>query len=293
MREMIAIISYQEVRYNCEMNEAFPENFDKLSSGEGSIREMGKAAVIASDDLSLHARMIERAMSMLDYMAKRHVNSNEDELTLQMLAVRLFNSGASSMKLLMGGYYQSAVMIMRDILETTFLLDYFHTHRDQIAVWRGCDERKRFREFGAMKIRIALDDRDGYTERKREVAYQLLCELGSHPTYKGFRMLMAKGSDVANVGPFFELSSFEAVLSELAKIMMQAGAQFRFFGEKDKNLTDYHIMIDYLKIQADWSERFFGHKMDRSAIASIQAMITRPHENLAIRWADRFFWRHK
>jgi hypothetical protein len=39
----------------------------------------------------------------------------------------------------MGGYYQSTVMLMRDILETTFLLDFFH----KIAVWRACDEKKR------------------------------------------------------------------------------------------------------------------------------------------------------
>jgi hypothetical protein len=42
---------------------------------------------------------------MLDYMAKPHAHVEEDDLTLQMLATRLFNSGASAMKLIMGGYY--------------------------------------------------------------------------------------------------------------------------------------------------------------------------------------------
>jgi len=41
----------------------------------------------------------------------------------------IFNSGASAMNLLMGGYYQSAVMLMRDILETTFLLIFFYSNR--------------------------------------------------------------------------------------------------------------------------------------------------------------------
>jgi hypothetical protein len=161
----------------------FPQNFDLLAGGEDKIRALSKAAIEASEDLSLHARMIERAMNMLDYMSKRCPHSGEDELVLQMLAARLFNSGASAMKLLMGGYYQSTVMVLRDIFETTFLLDYFHGNRDQIAVWRNCDEKKRNREFGAMKIRIAPDDRDGFTERKREAAYNLLCQLGTHPTY--------------------------------------------------------------------------------------------------------------
>src|SRR5450432_2651862 len=234
----------------------FPQNFDLIASGEDQIRQLSKAAIEASENLSLHAHMIERAMSMMDHMAKRRPHSDEDDLVLQMLAARLFNSGASAMKLLMGGFYQTAVMVMRDILETTFLLDYFHSNSDKIAVWRACDEKKRNREFGAMKIRIALDDRDGFTERKREATYNLLCQLGTHPTYKGFQMLQAKGSDKVIVGPFFELASLDAVLSELAKTIMQAGAQTRH-AEK-LTLDDYRLSLDYLTTQADWSDHFFG-----------------------------------
>jgi hypothetical protein len=47
----------------------FPENFDLLAGGEDQIRQLSKAAIENSKDLSLHARMIERAMSMLDHMA--------------------------------------------------------------------------------------------------------------------------------------------------------------------------------------------------------------------------------
>jgi hypothetical protein len=249
----------------------YPKNFDLLSAGEDKICALSKAAIEASEDLSLHAAMIERAMNVLDYMAKRRPHSDEDELVLQMLAARLFNSGASAVKLLMGGYYQSAVMIMRDILETTFLLDFFHSNHDQIAIWRGCTEKQRVSKFGASKIRIALDDRDGYTERKREAAYNLLCQLGTHPTYTGFQMLQAKGSDLVIVGPFFEPVSLEAVLSELAKTIMQAGSQTRHAEERD--ITDYRLSIDYLIMQADWSDHFFGTKTDRSKIDFIRRTV--------------------
>src|SRR6267143_5579586 len=62
----------------------------------GPDQQLSKAAIEASEDLSLHARMIEGALSMLDHMARRRPHSDEDDLVLQMLAARLFNSGASA-----------------------------------------------------------------------------------------------------------------------------------------------------------------------------------------------------
>ena len=50
---------------------------------------------------------------------------------------------------------------------------------------------------------------------------------GTHPTFTGFQMLQSKGSNLINVGPFFEAASLDAVLSELAKTIMQAGGQAR------------------------------------------------------------------
>lgn len=81
--------------------------------------------------------MIERAMSMLDRFAKHHEHRHEDELVLQTLAATLFNSAASAMALTMRGSYQGPVALMRDMLETTFLLDFMWTFPDQIAA----DER--------------------------------------------------------------------------------------------------------------------------------------------------------
>jgi hypothetical protein len=114
-----------------------------------------------------------------------------------------------------------------------------------------------------MKIRIALDDRDCFTERKREAAYQLLCRLGSHPTYTGFQMLQAKGSNLVIIGAFFEPASLDAVLSELAKTIMQAGSQAGH--AEERNITDYRMSLDYLSTQADWSDHFLGFNAARQS----------------------------
>lgn len=46
-------------------------------------------------------------------------------------------------------------------------------------------------------------------------------------------MLQSNGSNLINVGPFFELASLDAVLSELANTIMQAGSQARHAKERD------------------------------------------------------------
>jgi hypothetical protein len=53
---------------------------------------------------------------------------------LQVPAAPLINCGASAKKALIGGFYQSAVMIMRDILKTMFRFEFFHSRRYPTAV---------------------------------------------------------------------------------------------------------------------------------------------------------------
>jgi hypothetical protein len=83
----------------------------------------------------------------------------------------------------------AVIMLQRDLLEVSFLLDYFGSNREHIAEWRACSESERNERFGAFRIRTTLDDRDGFTERKREEHYKLLCTLGAHASYPGFELL--------------------------------------------------------------------------------------------------------
>jgi hypothetical protein len=38
-------------------------------------------------------------------------------------------------------------------------------------------------------------------------------------------------------------------------------------------LEDYRLSLDYLTTQGDWSDRFFGSKVDRARIAEIRNII--------------------
>lgn len=242
-----------------------PENLVLLHNGEEELRNKTIEAIEASENLSAHIALIEVSMDLLDYFIRHYKNENEDQLAIQCLGIRLFNSAASILKLIFSGYYQDAAKILRDILETAFLLDYFRLDCTHVAEWHACDEDSRNKKFAPVKIRKALDARDGFTERKREKAYKILCNLAAHPTPQGFRMLTPIPGGDALCGPFYEESAMKACVEELAKLMVQVGELFEcFFDMKAK--ADGLMKMAFLEEKGKWIEKFFGRKFDAQKI---------------------------
>ena len=85
-----------------------PENFISLHRHEEELRRQSIAAVEASPDLLLHAEALEGAMNALDHFTRGYSTDDQDKLTIQLLGIRLFNTSASALKLLLSGYYQTA-----------------------------------------------------------------------------------------------------------------------------------------------------------------------------------------
>jgi hypothetical protein len=253
-----------------------PTNIESLHAGEEKLRMEGIKAIQQSETLSVHLEIIERSMNLIEYFARVHPHSNDDEMTIQLLGIRLFNGAASALKLLLSGYYQNSVLVQRDLLETIFLLDYFSTDEALIAKWRNSSDVDRLRNFKPVAIRETLDKRDGFTERRREAAYKLLCEMGAHATFKGFRMLIptADPKDLAHIGPFFSLKPLEAVLSELAKHLVQAAGGFTKFFSKVAR-SDYEVQLEFMDLQGKWFEKFYGRSNEAMAkqIAELRALM--------------------
>jgi hypothetical protein len=189
-----------------------PQNITRLHHGEEFLRSKSVEAIEASTDLLAHARLVESSMDLIDYFVRQYLHADEDQLAIQCLGIRLFNGTASALRLLLSGFYQASAFQQRDLLETIFLLDYFRSNRSEIAVWRSDDAKTHRDRFRPARIRKALDDRDGFTERKRSKAYQFLCELASHPTPTGFRMLTPVAGGNAHCGPFFEHTAMTRAL---------------------------------------------------------------------------------
>lgn len=140
-----------------------------------------RRSAAGDERLRLHLAITEAAMDLADVL-RQFDTADEDLKVVQLLGMRTFNAFGGSVKLALSGYSQNSALILRDVLETVFLIDYFAGDRTLIERWRFADKKARLRDFGPVKVREALDARDGFTNKKRFAMYEMFSELAGHPT---------------------------------------------------------------------------------------------------------------
>jgi hypothetical protein len=118
------------------------ENLRALHTEEEEIRAASLAAIEQHPELRDHWAIVAEAMGVIYAFVNEHQHQSDDELTLQLLGIRLFNAAGASIKLALSGYHQKAFDQVRDILETGFLLDYLATFPQKIAVWKASAKRR-------------------------------------------------------------------------------------------------------------------------------------------------------
>lgn len=197
-------------------NDYYFKDFDNLletHTHEEKLRAESLVIVEADEGMRKRLILVEKGMAIIFAYTHEHVGLSEDEVTIQMLGVRLFNAAASAIKLALSGYYQTAFSQARDIMETGFLVDMLRTSPEKIAVWKGADDAKRREMFSPVEVRKALDSRDGNKEKKRAKLYKILSETASHATYKGFQLTTLDG--LGQIGPFVNEKMLKAWVEEM------------------------------------------------------------------------------
>jgi hypothetical protein len=129
-----------------QYNRAFPSNLANLHSAEESLRSKSLEIVLDNERLQLHLGAVEAAMELAD-MLRQFETKDENLKVIQVLGMRVFNAFGASVKLALSGYCQNSTLIMRDIMETAFLIDYFSSDRKLIERRRLADRKTRIREF--------------------------------------------------------------------------------------------------------------------------------------------------
>ena len=107
------------------------DNLTSLHTHEEQLRAQSLIVIKADAGLSDHWKLVAEAMNAIYAFSHDHPHERENELTLQYLGIRLFNVAGASIKLALSGYYQNAFGQLRDLIETSFLVDYLSTQKDR------------------------------------------------------------------------------------------------------------------------------------------------------------------
>jgi hypothetical protein len=231
------------------------DNLVSLHKVEEELRAKSLAAIENDSALSEHWTFVAEAMGAIYAFTHDHVHGSEDELTLQYLGIRLFNAAAASVKLALSGYYQKAFHQVRDILETSFLVDYLTTYPEKIDEWRRADETGK--QFRPVAVRDALDKRDGYTSGERTKIYALISKLASHPTYSGISMTTTGPDNMAQVGPFFDQKKLTMWLQEMA-LRLSPAALALLQKSEGHDLGLLATRMQYLEVLHGWWSKYRG-----------------------------------
>ena len=182
---------------------------------ESGIEAQQDKTISETPELRDHIGIINAALDCISKLLYASDHSNDDELAALRLAIRCFNSSAASLRLLRCGYYQPSFAMVRDLVETTFLLDLFQRDKAALREWRTLPAKERERRFSPFGVRKRLDDMDGYKEAKRAAAYKMLSTYAAHPSPEGFRIISP--NNMTQVGPFPDAGLLTAGLQELSK----------------------------------------------------------------------------
>ncbi len=232
-----------------------PENLKNLHHGEEQLREKALGIIAGHQRIKLHLGIVEAAMDLADIF-RQFDTSDEDLKVAQLLGMRTFNAFGASLKLALSGYHQNSALILRDVLETVFLLDLFASDRSQIEKWRHADKKARMENFRPLKVRMALDARDGFTSQRRAEIYEMFSELAGHPTMKSAWMMRPKKDGDAVIGPFIETSALEAVVSEMGRLAVQVGEQINAFLPADW-MSGQHARLGFAHLKMQWRSTFY------------------------------------
>lgn len=232
-----------------------PDKLENLHSAEEQLRFKALEAISNDPRLKLHLSIIESAMDAAD-MLRQFPTSDENVKVVQILGMRTFNAFGASLKLALSGYHQNSVLIMRDVLETVFLLNLFRGDRTHIERWRLADDKARENEYRPVMVRKALDERDGYTSKKRAAHYKMFSELAGHPTMKSHWLMRPEKNGDAVIGPFIETTTVEAVLSEMGRLAVQVGEQLNAFFPNDWE-RGVPVQFGFLQAREAWLKEFY------------------------------------
>jgi len=248
-----------------------PENILSVLTEENKIREKSITEVENSTELQEHVQVIDCAINILGGFSIEWNNHNDDEKILVNRSLRLMKDFTAAVNLLLAGYYHVVSMLIRSIEESNYLLCFFHEDRPRIQQWQEASlEELRSMSFRGSVKRLY----DNEVERNAiDVYNQFLCEFGTHPSPKDYRLFVKDGKKQMEL--FFHLELLEAYLATLAQYAIIAVLEFTsVFGADTPKGYPTSIFEDFSDRTNEWLNKY-GSRVEQEDLDDIKRILRR------------------
>ncbi|MBO1361974.1 hypothetical protein J2D73_19515 [Acetobacter sacchari] len=187
--------------------------YGDIRTQESKTEDESVKAILSSEWRRKCFSLIEWGITLLHLSIVDWEIDNEYDRVKQMLGLRMLNSSLSSVSLILQGYSQPALSMVRDIMETGNLLEYFRLFPDEVVTWARSNSEIRRKKYSAQKVRNKTKEKHQDVGEGLSLAYWTLCDVAVHPTPAGFNMLLDTDSPTA--GPQFVERHLNAWLREM------------------------------------------------------------------------------
>jgi hypothetical protein len=201
--------------------------------------------------------LINTCLECLSLLPEFHKEGDVTELNILRLGVRCFNSGASALRLLRCGYFQPAVVMIRDLLEVRCLMDLFVREPSALQDWLTMADRDRMKHFKPVRVRERLEKFDREKDTFRQTAYSLFSEIAVHPSPNGHFLISPEHE--TRIGPFFDYDYFRPGIEELVSHLSSATAASCNL-LRSNNVVAVQAKVKFVSQLTEWRKQYFSSK---------------------------------
>lgn len=176
-------------------------------------------------------------------------------ISQQVLGIRVLNSIGAADELIIQGFFQPAGVMIRDIVECSYLLDLFSRAPEHLPKWVALGQEVGMKEYRPGQVRDLLNTIDGIDRETRHAPYTFYSRHGTHPNSEAVSLIAPEGA--VHIGPFVNETRLIGLTYDLTRFGVLAAM----------HLSRWFISIDLVENQA-------FHALGKTSIAIQKAFMS-------------------
>lgn len=156
----------------------------------------------------------------------------------QVLGIRVLNSIGAADEMILQGFFQPAAVMIRDIVECSYLLDLFSRAPEHLPKWIALGQEAGLKAYKPGQVRDLLNAIDGVDRETRQAPYTFYSRYGTHPNSEAVGLIAPEGA--VHIGPFVDETRLIGLTYDLARFGVLAAI----------HLSRWIIFVDLVDNQA-------------------------------------------